>query len=335
MGTKAHQRSDRQTRRKQARKHPQDLPLTAYVSAAMRRAKYKKLKDRSWLGKIPACPGVFALSETKNAARRELQSVLEGWIMVGLHSHGEIPAIGKIDLTASGPFPSSSLSESTKAKLRSKLIEMFGTLDISLPREVQIFIEQYKDGYTGSVKGIDGVVVGQGDSEQAALLDTVSALKFHLETLNSTASHTDEDDKSALVSRLEKLISGAIKEVSRAHGKVLPGSIAKRVAAQLWADWNKEMFPSYKLEELMKGMTKENKHGDAWKESGQPLQEAVALIQYVLLRLARTFDEQTARKWLQGINAHLRNNRPIYLLRRGKVSEVIAAIEQLGAGSPA
>jgi uncharacterized protein (DUF2384 family) len=51
--------------------------------------------------------------------------------------------------------------------------------------------------------------------------------------------------------------------------------------------------------------------------------------------LERTFDEQPARKWLQGNNAHLRNNRPIDLLRQGKVSEVIAAIEQLEAGSPA
>lgn len=85
--------------------------------------------------------------------------------MIGLHSHGEIPPLGKIDLAVSGPFPPSSISESTKTKLRSKLIEMFGTLDISLPREIQIFIEEHKDGYTGSVKGIDGAVVGQGDTD--------------------------------------------------------------------------------------------------------------------------------------------------------------------------
>lgn len=44
MGTKARQRSNQQTERKQStRRDPQDLPLTAYISAAMRRAKYKKL----------------------------------------------------------------------------------------------------------------------------------------------------------------------------------------------------------------------------------------------------------------------------------------------------
>jgi hypothetical protein len=107
----------------------------------------------------------------------------------------------------------------SKARLRSRLIEMFGTLDISLPREVQIFIEEHKDGYTGSVKGIDGVVVGQGNTEQAALLDTVSALKFHLDTMSGTLS-TSAEGKDTFVSRLERLISGAIKCF---HGRASAG----------------------------------------------------------------------------------------------------------------
>lgn len=48
--------------------------------------------------------------------------------------------------------------------------------------EVRIIISKEKDGYTGTVHGIDGVVVGQGASEEEALRETVSGLKFHLET---------------------------------------------------------------------------------------------------------------------------------------------------------
>ena len=50
-------------------------------------------------------------------------------------------------------------------------------------------------------------------------------------------------------------------------------------------------------------------------------------------RLLRTYKPSTAVKWLHGFNAHLGNRRPISLLKQGRVSEVIAAIEQHEAGS--
>ena len=40
-----------------------------------------------------------------------------------------------------------------------------------------------------------------------------------------------------------------------------------------------------------------------------------------------------AAKWLQGVNAFLGNQRPVDLLRCGRISEVMAAIEQTEAGS--
>jgi transcriptional regulator with XRE-family HTH domain len=56
-------------------------------------------------------------------------------------------------------------------------------------------------------------------------------------------------------------------------------------------------------------------------------------LEYVWARLLRTYKPSTAVKWLYGFNAHLGNRRPISLLRHGRVSEVIAAIEQHEAGS--
>lgn len=43
-------------------------------------------------------------------------------------------------------------------------------------------------------------------------------------------------NKNTFVQHLEKVIAGAIRDVEKAHGNILVGSVAKRVACQLWAD---------------------------------------------------------------------------------------------------
>ena len=42
--------------------------------------------------------------------------------------------------------------------------------------------------------------------------------------------------KQDFIAHLEKVITGALRQVRRAHGDVLPGSVAKRVASQLWGE---------------------------------------------------------------------------------------------------
>lgn len=56
-------------------------------------------------------------------------------------------------------------------------------------------------------------------------------------------------------------------------------------------------------------------------------------LEYVLSRLSSTLGPDSARKWLQGFNAHLGNRRPIDLLRDGRVAEVIAAVEAMETGA--
>jgi hypothetical protein len=51
-------------------------------------------------------------------------------------------------------------------------------------------------------------------------------------------------------------------------------------------------------------------------------------LEFVVTRLRQGFSPATARKWLTGINAHLGNRRPIDLITRNRIAEVIAAIEQ-------
>lgn len=74
--------------------------LTKYIQAAMRSAVYQLLPDNEgYFGEIPPCPGVWANAETLEACREELQSVLEGWMLVGLAHGHPLPVIDGIDLT--------------------------------------------------------------------------------------------------------------------------------------------------------------------------------------------------------------------------------------------
>jgi transcriptional regulator with XRE-family HTH domain len=56
-------------------------------------------------------------------------------------------------------------------------------------------------------------------------------------------------------------------------------------------------------------------------------------LEFVFSRLTTFLNSQTAEKWLLGINAHLGNQRPIDLIRDGRVAEVIAALEQFETGA--
>jgi hypothetical protein len=56
-------------------------------------------------------------------------------------------------------------------------------------------------------------------------------------------------------------------------------------------------------------------------------------LEFVFSRLQASVPSATAEKWLLGVNGHLANQRPIDLLRDGRVAEVIAALEQFETGS--
>ena len=50
-------------------------------------------------------------------------------------------------------------------------------------------------------------------------------------------------------------------------------------------------------------------------------------VEFVLSRLQVTYRRSTALKWLFGFNAHLGDARPIDLLTKGRVAEVLVAVE--------
>lgn len=78
--------------------------LTEYIQAAMRRATYEILEDDgSFFGSIPDLDGVYSNAETLEACRDELRDVLEGWIILGLWLHHELPVVDGIDLNVKAP----------------------------------------------------------------------------------------------------------------------------------------------------------------------------------------------------------------------------------------
>ena len=53
----------------------------------------------------------------------------------------------------------------------------------------------------------------------------------------------------------------------------------------------------------------------------------------VLAALEQVLEPSAIADWLQGINAHLGHQRPIDLLREGRVADVMAAVEAERSGS--
>jgi len=56
--------------------------LTEYIHKKMASARYKILDDGSYFGEVPSIRGVWANAKTLEACRRELQEVLEDWILL-------------------------------------------------------------------------------------------------------------------------------------------------------------------------------------------------------------------------------------------------------------
>jgi predicted RNase H-like HicB family nuclease len=53
--------------------------------------------------------------------------------------------------------------------------------------QLKFIIEQHADGFVAYPLGLQGVVVGEGDTYDEALADAKSAAKFHIETFGKEA----------------------------------------------------------------------------------------------------------------------------------------------------
>jgi len=58
-------------------------------------------------------------------------------------------------------------------------------------KSIKIVVEKHPDGYIAYPLGIQGVVVGEGDTYEDALNDVRSAITFHIETFGESVLETD------------------------------------------------------------------------------------------------------------------------------------------------
>ena len=66
-------------------------------------------------------------------------------------------------------------------------------------KQIKIIVEKHVDGYVAYPLGLKGVVIGQGDSYEDALLDVKSAIVFHIETFGDEVLNDEEPVLEAFV----------------------------------------------------------------------------------------------------------------------------------------
>ncbi len=69
-------------------------------------------------------------------------------------------------------------------------------------KQFKIVVERHSDGYVAYPLGIAGVVVGEGETYEAALADVESAIAFHLETFGPSVIETETPVLEAFVAEL-------------------------------------------------------------------------------------------------------------------------------------
>ena len=72
--------------------------LTEYIRAAMREARYELMEDGRFFAVIPHCEGLWADGDTLEAAREQLQDVLEDWILIKARHRDTFPVIAGVDI---------------------------------------------------------------------------------------------------------------------------------------------------------------------------------------------------------------------------------------------
>ena len=67
--------------------------LTEYIAKRLAQAKYEILGDGTYYGEIPALRGVWANADTLDECRRQLQEVLEEWVLLKVRDGDRIPGL--------------------------------------------------------------------------------------------------------------------------------------------------------------------------------------------------------------------------------------------------
>lgn len=75
--------------------------ITEYIEAIMKKAHYEIIEeDGTYYGEISGCDGVWANADTLEGCRKELQEVLEEWILIKVRTSKVVPSTQSYDINA-------------------------------------------------------------------------------------------------------------------------------------------------------------------------------------------------------------------------------------------
>ncbi|MFZ5910376.1 MAG: type II toxin-antitoxin system HicB family antitoxin [Chloroflexota bacterium] len=69
-------------------------------------------------------------------------------------------------------------------------------------QQLKFIVEKHADGYVAYPLGLKGVIVGEGDTYEAALADVKSAVQFHVETFGKEVLESETPVLEAFVAEL-------------------------------------------------------------------------------------------------------------------------------------
>jgi len=72
--------------------------FSEYIQKALEIAQYKQLENGSWFAEIPGFQGVWANAATVEICRRELNEVLEEWLILKIRDRDVLPVIDGVTL---------------------------------------------------------------------------------------------------------------------------------------------------------------------------------------------------------------------------------------------
>ena len=69
-------------------------------------------------------------------------------------------------------------------------------------QQLKLIVEKHADGYVAYPLGLKGVIIGEGDTYEAALADVKSAIHFHIETFGKEVLESETPVLEAFVAEL-------------------------------------------------------------------------------------------------------------------------------------
>ena len=77
--------------------------LIQYIQAALEHAKYEIIDDEEpYFGEVPELQGVWASGKTLEECRKNLEEIIDEWIVIRLRKGMTIPSIGFFNIEITG-----------------------------------------------------------------------------------------------------------------------------------------------------------------------------------------------------------------------------------------